>query len=312
MGPMHRRTVIKSLAVAAGATSLAAACSAPPTTRPAPANSAAGPAARPAFSLPTNATSAGKSPGAKPATAPSTAYALTTTRLALHHGPSRPLPTTIWQPTGDGPFPLILFSHGLTAAPADYRELLSTWAEAGFVVAAPAYPHTAKGVADYNPIDVLNQPADASAVLTEVLRRLEGRIDPGKVAAAGHSAGGITTLGLLSARDARIRAAVVLAGRQIVTTPLSGAPAPILFVHGRQDRTVRYADGRAAYNAVTWPKAFLTVTAGGHVASGRSLDVIATTSTDFWRWTLYGDPAAKSRIPADATRGRLATLTDQL
>jgi len=293
---MHRRTVIKALAVAAGTTSLAA-CSAEPAAGP-PASSA------PASLKPKSREKLPK--------APASAYALTQTKLALDHGKNRPLPTTVWQPDGDGPYPLILFSHGLTAAPADYTELVTTWARAGFVVAAPAYPHTARGVTDYNPLDVLNQPADASAVLTQVLSRLKGTVDPDRIAAAGHSAGAITTLGLLSNRDDRVRAAVVLAGRQIVTTPLTGAPAPILFVHGKQDRTVAYADGRAAYNAVTWPKAFLTVTAGGHVASGRSLDVIAATSTDFWRWTLYGDAAAKARIPADATRGELATLTNQL
>jgi fermentation-respiration switch protein FrsA (DUF1100 family) len=113
-------------------------------------------------------------------------------------------------------------------------------------------------------------------------------------------------------RDERLRAGVVLSGRQIVASPFLGTAAPLLFVHGKRDTTVTYADGRAAYDAVRWPKAFLTVTDGGHVPAGEELDVVAATSTEFWRWTLYGDRAAKTRIPADARRGGLATLTNRL
>jgi hypothetical protein len=52
--------------------------------------------------------------------------------------------------------------------------------------------------------DVLNQPGDVAFVLTQVHAldhtagdELSGRIDTGHVAAAGHSAGAITTIGLL-------------------------------------------------------------------------------------------------------------------
>jgi hypothetical protein len=66
------------------------------------------------------------------------------------------------------------------------------------------------------------------------------------------------------------------------------------------------------YTALTWPKAFLTVTRGKHVATDAELPVIATTSTDFWRWSLYGDEAARSRLKSDATRGGLATFESRL
>lgn len=181
------------------------------------------------------------------------------------------------------------------------------------MVAAPAFPHTAGGVPDFNPLDLVNQPTDVGYVITQVVARLPKLVRPDRIAAAGHSAGGITTLGMFAgARDERLKAGLVLSGRQLVTTPLAGAPAPMLFVHGKLDPTVAYADGRAAFDVVRWPKAFLTVTKGGHIATGAALDVIAATSTDFWRWSLYGDRAAKSRLPRDATRGGLATLTDRL
>ncbi|MFG1989113.1 alpha/beta hydrolase family protein [Actinoplanes sp. NPDC048988] len=245
--------------------------------------------------------------------APARRFAVTTRRLALRRGADRPLATTVWAPKGDGPFPLILFSHGLTADPGDYADLLSAWARAGFVVAAPAYPHTSGESGELNILDVLNQPADASYVITEVLARLKGSVDAGRVAAAGHSAGGITTIGMFSnARDKRLIAGVVLAGRQVLASPFAGTKAPLLFVHGQRDKVVGYRDGRAAYDAVPWPKALLSVTQGGHIATGAAFDVVAATTTDFWRWSLYGDATARRRLQADATRGGVATLENEL
>ncbi|WP_438872633.1 alpha/beta hydrolase family protein [Paractinoplanes pyxinae] len=305
---MHRRRLAPVLAVASALSASLAACSSEP-----PAASA--PATLPPTASPAAPPSAAGSPTAAPlpGAAPDQAFAVETRTLRLTRGADRPLPTTVWLPQGDGPFPLILFSHGLGGKPSDYRELLTTWARAGFVVAAPAYPHTSASAAEFNVLDVINQPSDASYVITETLAKLGGAVDKSRIAAAGHSAGGVTTLGLFSGnRDTRLRAGVVLAGRQILPQPFTGSEAPMLFVHGRKDATVAYADGQAAYAAVQWPKAFLTVTDGGHVASGRSLDVIARTSADFWRWTLYGDETARDRLEPDAARGGLATLQDRL
>lgn len=239
--------------------------------------------------------------------APGRTLAVAVRKLKLSRGRDRPLPTTIWYPaSGDGPFPVIVFSHGLTSQPSDYATLLTRWARAGFVVAGAAYPHTSYGVSEFNVLDLVNQPADASSVLTKVLALdgksgdpLENRLDEDHVAAAGHSGGGITTLGMLSGnRDNRLSAAVVLAGRQVLPSPFSGPETPVLFVHGKLDRTVRYADGLAAFKAVPWPKAMLALPQGGHVTprSGRDFSLVAATTTDFWRWALYGDASAEKRL----------------
>jgi fermentation-respiration switch protein FrsA (DUF1100 family) len=254
--------------------------------------------------------------------APTTSFAIEERHLALSRGTTRPLPTTVWAPaTGDpGPFPLILFSHGLTSEPSAYAQLLTAWARAGFVVAAPAYPHTSYGAADLNPLDIANQPADASYVISQMIAlnsktgdRLKGRIDTTRIAAAGHSAGGITTVGLFTAsRDDRLDAGIVLAGERVLNVPFTGPAAPLLFAHGKLDQTVSYANGLAAFKAVPWSRAMLTVTKGGHTVIGDDLQQIVTTTTDFLRWSLYGDATAKSRLHADATKGGAATFTDQL
>jgi len=281
-------------------------CSADPAPAPAgaaPASASTLPSATP---TPTPSATGTKTVAPKAGAAPGESFAVKVRTLRLSRGKDRPLPTTIWYPaSGDGPFPVIVFSHGLGSRPADYAAVLTRWARAGFVVAAAAYPHTSAGVSDFNVIDLINQPADASFVLTQVLALdrkdgdpLEGRLDPAHVAAAGHSGGGITTLGMLAGgRDDRLSAAVVLAGRQVLPAAFTGPAIPVLFVHGRRDNTVRYADGRAAFDAVPWPKAMLTIPDAGHViTSGPDFDLVLTATTDFWRWSLYGDPAAKKRL----------------
>ncbi|MBY8873479.1 dienelactone hydrolase family protein [Micromonospora sp. PLK6-60] len=270
--------------------------------------------------------------------APDRAFAVGVRELKLNRDGDRPLPVTLWYPArgeagGDpersvpaaaGRFPVVMFSHGLGGRPADYATLLTRWAAAGFVVAAPAFPHTRRG-ADGNVLDVLNQPADVSYALTRVLALdgaagdpLRGRLATDRVAATGHSAGGVTTIGLFTAsRDDRLDAGVVFAGTGLgVGTAFAGAAAPQLFVHGEADEVVDYAAGKAVYDAVPWPKAMLSLTKGDHgralLTDGAALRVVADTTVEFLRWTLYGDRAAKDRLPAEARRGNLATLDDNL
>ncbi|MGK5742589.1 alpha/beta hydrolase family protein [Micromonospora sp. URMC 103] len=306
-------------------------------TGPAACSAAAPTAERPTVPAapPTSATPAPRVPAG---TAPARSFAVGVRQLTLNRDGDRPLPVTIWYPASgpardepersaaaaDGRFPVVMFSHGLGGRPDDYAPLLTRWAAAGFLVAAPTFPHTSRG-ADGNVLDVLNQPADVSYALTQVLALdgrdgdpLRGRLATDRVAAAGHSAGGVTTIGLFTAgRDERLVAGVVFAGTSLgVGTAFAGAAAPQLFVHGALDEVVDYAAGRAAYDAVPWPKAMLSLTDGDHgralLSDGAALRVVSDTTVEFLRWSLYGDAAAKSRLPTEAARGGLATLDNHL
>src|SRR5262249_24369379 len=130
---------------------------------------------------------------------------------------SRTLRTAIYRPHGTGPFPLIVFAHGLSGHPDKFTNLLSAWDDAGFVVAAPAFPLTNDHVADSdaNAGDVAQQPADMSFVLDRVLAlaqqpnsRLAGAIDEQRIGAGGLSLGGFTVYDLAygaCCRDGRIK-----------------------------------------------------------------------------------------------------------
>ncbi len=100
--------------------------------------------------------------------------------------PSRTLVTTILYPAvgapgttrspgaapdkAAGPFPLIVFAHGLGASPQDYLNVLTAWAAAGFVVAAPLFPLSNSAVVGGPDAgDVTNQPKDMSYVIDAML-----------------------------------------------------------------------------------------------------------------------------------------------
>ena len=212
------------------------------------------------------------SPASAPRPARSAHPAAPGTRiLYLARGRSRPLPTTLWYPADlAGRHPIILFSHGLGGLPAQFAPIAATWVAAGFVVAAPAYPHT-NGTVRVDDGDIRNQPADAAYVLRMVCRLntapgdpLRGHLAVDDLAAVGFSAGATTTLGLFTAHhDKALRAAVSVAGRR-PGTAFGGSAAPMLFLHGDRDPVVPIAAGRAAYRAVPWPKRFVTVGGEGH------------------------------------------------
>jgi dienelactone hydrolase len=281
--------------------------------------------------------------------APEGSYAVGVRTLTLGSGTARPLPVTVWYPAEQQPsagaagaagtpipapqqdapiatgrFPLVLFSHGLYSLPELHTQLTARWAAAGFVVAAPAYPHTSRRATRFSRDDIRNQPDDGWRVIRQVLRLgavhgdpFAGHLDPDRIAAAGHSAGGYTTAGLfISGHPERLRAGIVIAGAGMPGASFAGPPAALLFIHGGADPTVPTARARAAYDQLQWPKAFLTLTGQGHgeyLTPGRAgFDQTVASTTDFLRWTLYQDAAARQRISADAQSPGVTEFVNRL
>jgi fermentation-respiration switch protein FrsA (DUF1100 family) len=230
------------------------------------------------------------------------------------HRSGRVLPTLVYAPVPAGRYPVVVFGHGLMGEPADYTALLTRWAAAGFVVAAPAFPDTNRSAAHFSLLDVPNQPADIGMVLSGLVTLprtdpVARRLDRDHVAVAGHSAGAITALGVLTddgpeGRDRRFTAGVILAGNLLgVGQTFSAPPVPVLFVHADHDPIVPYATGVAAYQRVPWPKALLTLPGDEHSEpyadpADRSFATVRAATTDFLRSSLYGDPAALRRFLA--------------
>ena len=251
--------------------------------------------------------------------------------------PSRELETTIWYPTeGEGPFPLVLFSHGYQAVPEDYEEIIESWAATGAVVAAPPFPLTATDTLEIRS-DLPQQPADVSFVLDQVLALdqtqgsdLAGLVDPERIAAAGHSAGGLTSALLVSdcCFDDRIDAVTVLASGPLdYLVPELGVEqpsayvspgVPMLFVHGGADDAIPVEQAQLLYQYAPNAKAFVLAPFATHSdpygdPADDSWQVIAESSTDFLEWALEIDPDGLTQMrDAVEADGAAELLDDQL
>lgn len=242
---------------------------------------------------------------------------LVTTILYPAAGPAGGAPVPGATPDKAGPYPLIVFAHGLGGTPQGYMNVLSAWASAGFVVAAPLFPLSNGNVAGGPDAgDVVNQPQDMSFVINAVLADsrapsgvLSDLVEADEIGAAGHSNGAVTTLGLVAntcCYDSAVKAAVVMAGTTEGFPPghydFSKAP-PMLLVHGTADQLIPYRSAPLIYNQARGPKGLLTLVGGSHDAAGgqdpRSAATVIRTTTDFFEAYLTGNRQARSRLNTD-------------
>lgn len=227
----------------------------------------------------------------------------------------RDLPTTVYLPSGRGPSPLVVFSHGLGGSPDKFTRLHTAWAEAGYVVAAPRFPLTSDTNPDHGGevADLVNQPADISFVLDQMLAaasdpasQLAGRIDATRVGAAGLSLGGATTYAVIfndCCADPRFSAAMIMAGAVLVFTGTNdyARAIPTLVFHGEDDLALRYELGRSAWDALPTPTWLITLRDAPHAPPFEDPvtqwdDAVLATSTAFWDATLGADPSGLPRM----------------
>ena len=181
--------------------------------------------------------------------------------------PDRTLETILVQPTSDGPFPLVVFAHGLTGQGSHLLDRARTLAQAGYLVALPTFPLTSGDGAEYT--DYVNQPADIRFVIDSVLELgadpddpLADQVDTERIALAGHSLGSVSVHGAAynsCCVDDRVDAVIMVAAFDgpFPNGTLDDRPAiPLLVIHGRLDEVISITQGEAVYDAAFEP-AFL-------------------------------------------------------
>jgi dienelactone hydrolase len=240
--------------------------------------------------------------------------------------PERTLVTTLRYPDGGGPYPLVVLAHGANGHPRKFVQLTTAWAQAGYVVAAPAFPNSNDEAPGGTTVgDYVHQPGDVSFVVDEVLRlsdrrddALFDRVDGDRIGVAGLSMGGATTYGVTfhsCCRDDRIDAAVVMAGILAPFSPgeydLSGVP--LLILHGDADPVLNVGLDADAYAQVSAPKIFVTIHGGGHFQPFEDVvdpadAMVEAVTTDFWDVYLGDQADAFDRLLADADVAGLTTV----
>lgn len=216
------------------------------------------------------------------------------------------------QPVG-GPYPLVLFAHGLSGYPEGYGEFLAAIASAGYIVVAPEFPRSSRfnpGGADAG--DTGSQPGDLSFLIDSIVQLgadpqwlLANMVDSSRIAAIGHSNGAITVLGIGAnscCRDERVDAVVPMAGPP---APFEGEydftdTPPILIIHGTKDPLILYATSPKLFNDISAIKGLLTLEGADHgswLGSDSDLfDDVVTTTLDFLAVAFNGDEQGAARL----------------
>jgi fermentation-respiration switch protein FrsA (DUF1100 family) len=288
----------------------AVAAQAAPTTSSGPAPAATGPA-RPSL------------PAGPLAVATTVLELVDTTRPTESGGEvlssSRALRTWVWYPatTAGGPWPVVVFAHGFEVGPDPYAALAEAWAAAGYVVAAPEFPLTDASVAgDYlDEADIDNQPDDVRFVFASLLAPdspLAGRVDPDRLAVAGHSDGGVTALGVASEPLPGLRAAIALSAAPVYggSTP----NPPLLVVHGDEDDIDAYENGVAVYDQATAPRFLVSLLGAGHLPpfleGSAYLDAVDKVAVDFLDHYVAGRTGTDDALVADIDPALMTLVAD--
>jgi predicted dienelactone hydrolase len=212
----------------------------------------------------------------------------------------RVVPVKIYQPEkGDGPFPVLIFSHGLGGSCEGYEYLGRHWASHGYVCVHLQHKGSDadvwKGAKDImkalkdaaaDPANSVNRTLDVAFALDELTRltqedvRLRGRLDLNKVGMAGHSFGAWTTLAVIgqvffpkgkemSGTEPRIKAAVAMSAsvppdRKLFDKSFGGIKVPCLHLTGTKDTSpvnpdLKAEDRRVPYDHIKLADQYLAV-----------------------------------------------------
>ncbi len=178
--------------------------------------------------------------------------------------------------SGDGPFPLVLFSHGAGGWRSVYGYQLSGLAAWGFVVASIDYPEygmmasftggTTSGGRDGTASVAATTIAEMAARSADPESVLSGTVDTTRVAGAGRSTGAATMFGLLD--DGSVGAVVGWAPANLVETSTSDTPS--LIIAAENDIAITVDDAEATYANLADPKRLVIVGDMGHNGFGDS------------------------------------------
>lgn len=187
----------------------------------------------------------------------------------------RVLVTDLLIPAGaPGPLPLVVFAHGWNSDPGVYAPLLTRWAQAGFLVAAPVFPDSSDLYPGTPVTDYAEQALDISFVITALLQSTAVQVDPTRIAVAGHSDGG-TDVALLALdpayADSRVRAYLSLSSEMPTgIAPYTVAPtsAALFVAVGTADEYGLYPRSTQVFDtAEASAKAMVVEQGGDHLGS---------------------------------------------
>jgi predicted dienelactone hydrolase len=231
------------------------------------------------------------------------------------------LNVAVWKPSQSGPAPLIVFSHGYHGCNTQSTSLMTTLANAGYLVVAPNHKDAiCEGGGLQRPEEPFQNPGawnDATYAerRDDVVRLMDAlrtnnewreRINWSAIGLAGHSLGGYTVLGLAGAwPNWRLKGAVAVLALSPYCEPflrsgqLGSMGIPIMFQGGTRDLgiTPSVKKPNGCYSAASSPAYFVELQGAGHFAwtdlNTTYQDIINRYSIAFFDKHLRNRPGAK-------------------
>jgi predicted dienelactone hydrolase len=184
-------------------------------------------------------------------------------RTLRHPVPTSPCPCYRDLPpdTAHGPYPLVLYAHGLTLLRWASVTLTAHWASHGFVVIAPDFPgaRLADVLAGRPATNLSRSVTDAAAVLDAYYAAPPIPVTP-QLALTGHSYGAE-----LVSRLSATRGDVIIAMAERGVIP-SARHFYTLVVGGTEDRVERWSKQQAGFQTSPSPKLLVPIPGAGHMS----------------------------------------------
>ncbi|MDZ7675295.1 MAG: prolyl oligopeptidase family serine peptidase [Acidimicrobiales bacterium] len=196
-------------------------------------------------------------------------------------------------PSGDGPFPLVVFSHGSGGLRQQSTSIVETIASHGFVVVAPDHAGNTAidqllGTETERDITARNRVLDTRFLIdvVEADGLASELADADRVAVMGHSFGGYTALAVAGGAgdlppDPRVDAIVPLAPASglLPDDSLAAIEVPMLIVTGSEDETTPVDDqSTRPLELAGGPATFVEIEGGGHAVVTNICDIIDAVS----------------------------------
>lgn len=240
--------------------------------------------------------------------------AYTVTDLTWHDAArDRDVPARVYAPaSGTGPFPVIVFSHGLGGSRMGYSYLGEYWASQGFV--SVHVQHLGSDSAVVRPVwkmagamrdlkNYLNRPKDVSFAIDQITAMnaapgpWHGKFDLQRIGVAGHSFGAYTAMAIAGAdpslpsgeveklSDPRVKAVVAMSVPHLRQQDFANVHVPALHFTGTEDKIQIIGADSVAYRRLPYdkspgPNTYLVIFKGGTHMSFSGREGIFETEND--------------------------------
>ena len=259
--------------------------------------------------------------------------------ITLHDAErDKDLQVRVTTPPGDGPFPVLLFSHCVAGSSRDFSGLVAHWASHGYVVLQPDHSDSRLVEVKTGPgLDWRNRALDISFVLdsiAEVERRVpavRGKLDSERVGVGGHLIGAYASCICAAMKvftsgpdappetlaDERVDAALLLSpqgrGQGLTERSWEDISVPMLVMAGSDTpsrrtqnppewRTEPFRFSRPGDKYLVWMEGLDNTyagLAGGAVQDRQRAEWVQQTTLDFWNAYLKDNATALERLNSD-------------